>query len=491
MRVNESIFRDYDIRGLVDEDIDEELAEGFGKAFGTYLIRKGTRDCIIGFDARESSPKYYEACINGLTSTGIDVVKVGMVTSPMMYWARKYYRIDGGLVITASHNPPEFNGFKPASGNGALFGQAIQDIKKLMIADDYEQGEGKISEKSIADDYYNDIASKVKIAKKLSVIVDCGNSTASPFAPTILNKLGVQVEKLFCDIDPTFPNHPPDPVDPRAYPQIQEKIKAGKYDCGLLYDGDADRLGVVDSEGNIVRGDQITALCARKILEDKPGSLILFELQCSKSATDDVVSHGGKSMLIRVGHSYIEEALLREKAELAGETSGHIFFADRWYGFDDAIYAACRFLEYVAESGKSVGELVDSLPKYISTPQTRIFAPDERKFAIVEELKKYFTDLSSSHSRLDRESSSIENRVDSRFRGNDSMGSFEVLTIDGVRLEWDDGWAVVRASNTQPQLTLRAEAKNEKRLVEIKRIMEEALAPYSKEGVKLEWGKVH
>ena len=239
-------------------------------------------------------------------------------------------------------------------------------------------------------------------------------------------------------------------------------IKKGKYDLGLLFDGDADRLGVIDHEGNIIRGDQITALCARKILDEKPGSKILFEVQCSKSALDDVEAHGGKAILTRVGHSLIEDAILREKGELAGETSGHIFFVDRWYGFDDAIYAACRLLEYVGESGKSIKELVDSLPKYVATPLTRIFAPDERKFEIVEELKKYF-----------------------------SQKGYNMLTIDGVRLEWDNGWAVVRASNTQPQLTLRAEATSEGRLAEIKRIVEEALLPYGKEGVKLEWGKVH
>jgi len=230
----------------------------------------------------------------------------------------------------------------------------------------------------------------------------------------------------------------------------------------LLFDGDADRLGVVDSKGEIIRGDQITALCARGILKRKPEAKILFEVQCSKSATDDVEAHGGKVILTKVGHSLIEDALIKEKGELAGETSGHIFFVDRWWGFDDAIYAACRLLEYVAESGKPLKELVASLPKYVSTPQTRIFAPDERKFEIVEELKRYF------------------------------QGKYyKIVDIDGVRLEWDDGWAVVRASNTQPQLTLRAEANSGKRLEEIKRIVEESLTPYAKEGIKVEWGKVH
>lgn len=462
MEVNEAIFRDYDIRGIVGEDLNEEFARVFGRAYGTFLVRKGTKDTVVGYDARESSSSYYEACIEGLISTGVNVVRIGLVTSPMMYWARKYYRIDGGLAITASHNPPEYNGFKPCEGNGAMFGEGLQKLKRLMINENFETGKGEFSKKNIFDDYVCDIKSKVTITKPLTVIVDAGNSTAGPFGPALLEKLGVKVEKLFCDIDFSQPNHPPDPVDPRAYPQIQKKIKAGKYDLGLLFDGDADRLGVVDSDGDIIRGDQITALCARKILSTNPGSLIEFELQCSKSATDDVVNHGGQFKLIRVGHSYIEEALLRDKAELAGETSGHIFFADRWYGFDDAMYAACRFLEYLAESGKSVAELVDSLPKYISTPQTRIFAPDERKFEIIEDLKKHFREMGE-----------------------------KVITIDGVRLEWDDGWAVVRASNTQPQLTLRAEATNEERLSEIKKTMEEALAPYNKEGVKVEWGKVH
>lgn len=462
MRVNKAIFRDYDIRGIVDEDLSEEFAEVFGKAYGTFLKRKGVSETLVGYDARESSPKYFEACVRGLLSTGIDVVKIGMVTTPMLYWCRKYYKKNGAVAITASHNPPQYNGFKPCFGNGAMFGQGLQDLADLMISEDFETGEGKASEKEIFGDYKADIVSKVKLVKPLSVIADCGNATGGPYVPMVLEAIGARVERLFCDIDPKFPNHPPDPVDPRAYPQIVEKIKAGRYDAGLVFDGDVDRLGVVDSNGNVIRGDQITALCARKILKEKSGELIEFELQCSKSATDDVINHGGKVKLIRVGHSYIEEALLNDRAELAGETSGHIFFADRWYGFDDALYAACRFLEYVAESGKTVKELIDSLPKYVSTPQTRVFAPDARKFEIVKELQNYFKE-----------------------RGE------KVITIDGVRLEWEDGWAVIRASNTQPQLTMRAEATDEALLLEIKKIVEEALAPYEKDGVKVEWGKVH
>lgn len=466
MKVNEAIFRDYDIRGIVGEDIDEKFAYCFGQAFGTYLVRKGVKSALVGFDARESSELYYDECIKGLLTTGLEILKIGMVTSPMMYWARKFYKIDGGLSITASHNPPEFNGFKPASGGGALFGEEIQKLKRLMIDEDFEKGKGKVSEQEIFEEYKNDIVSKVKLSRKLKVIVDCGNSTGGPYAPKVIEAIGADVFELFCDIDFAQPNHPPNPQDPRAYPQIVEKVKSGspvgEYDCGLVFDGDADRLGVVDNKGNIIWGDQITALCARKVLSDKPGSLILFELQCSKSATDDVENHGGKVKLIRVGHSYIEEALRKERGELAGEISGHIFFADRWYGFDDAIYAACRFLEYVASSGKTVEELVDSLPKYVSAPLTRIFAPDDRKFEIVEELKSYFKEK-----------------------------GFKMLTIDGIRLEWKDGWTVVRASNTQPQLTLRAEATSEARLIEIKSIVEKSLAPYKKEGVKVEWGKVH
>ena len=462
MKVNEAIFRDYDIRGIVGEDLDSEFAEVFGRAFGTYLLKKGTKEVLVGFDARESSPEYYESCVKGLLATGIDVIKIGMVTSPMMYWARKFYKIDGGLSITASHNPPEFNGYKPASGGGALFGEEIQKLMRLMISEEFVKGEGEVSDRDIFEDYKGDIVSKVKLEKKLKVIVDCGNSTGGPFAPKVIEAIGAEVTELFCDIDFAQPNHPPNPQDPRAYPQITDKIKAGDFDAGLLFDGDADRLGVVDNVGNVIWGDQITAISARKILKDKPGALILFEIQCSKSATDDVQNHGGKFKLIRVGHSYIEEALRKDKAELAGETSGHIFFGDRWYEFDDAIYAACRFLEYVASQDKSVSELVDGLPKYFSAPITRIFAPDNRKFEMVAELKKYFKEK-----------------------------GYKMLTIDGIRLEWDDGWAVIRASNTQPQLTLRVEGNSEKRLDEIKKIMEESLTPYKKEGVEIVWGNVH
>ena len=497
MKVNESIFRDYDIRGIVGRDLDEQFAEVFGKAFGTYLIRRGTGEVIVGYDARESSPSYWENCITGLLSCGVNVIRVGMITSPMMYWARKFYKqslrsssfdksstvrlrpnrlrtagleIDGqdigGLIITASHNPPEFNGFKPAIGTGAMFGKGIQDLKGLMISEDFVSGSGKVTDREIFKDYLQDICSKIKITRPISVVVDCGNSTAGPYAPKVLEALGVSVKELFCDVDPKFPNHPPDPENPAAYPAIVNLMRGGEYDMGLLFDGDADRLGAVDSGGNIVRGDQITALCARKVLKDKPGAKILFEVQCSKSATDDVEKNGGKSVLIRVGHSYIEQALISEKAELAGETSGHVFFADRWYGFDDAIYAAARLVEYISETGKTLSELVGSLPKYISVPKTRITAPDERKFAIVEELKKYF----------------LENEI------FEKIGSPKLLDIDGVRLEWEDGWVVVRASNTQSALTLRAEATTEKRLDELKGVVEDALENKS-EGINLEWGR--
>lgn len=462
MNVNQAIFRDYDIRGIVEEDLSPEFAYVFGKAYGTFLQENGCKEALAGYDARKTSPEYAKECIRGLMETGIAVIRVGMVTTPMIYWARKYYNINGAVAITASHNPPEYNGFKPCIGGGAMFGEGLQVIKRLMMSEKFTQGVGAVTDRDIKDEYFADIIKRVKIKRKLKVIIDCSNAVASPFAPELLEKLGVTVTKLFCEVDPTFPNHPPDPVDPRAYPAIQELIRKGDYDCGLVFDGDADRIGAVDESGEILRGDIITALCARKILEDKPGALVDFELQCSKQATDDVINNGGKVKLIRVGHSYIEEALVKDKAELAGETSGHIFFADRWYGFDDAIYASIRFLEYIAESGKKVGEIVSSMPKYVSTPATRIFAPDLRKFEIVEELKKYFA----------------------------AKGE-KVITIDGIRLEWEDGWVVVRASNTQPQLTMRAEAKTEQRLEEIKKMLEESLAPYSSEGVNVSWGKVH
>lgn len=465
MKLNEAIFRDYDIRGIVGKDVDERFSFVFGQAFGTYLAKKGVKTALIGYDVRESSPSYYRECVRGVLSTGVDVVRIGLATSPMMYWARKFYKIEGGLSVTASHNPPEFNGFKPASGNGALFGEEIQKLKRLMISEEFEQGKGKVADLEIYEQYYQDIEKRVKITRPLSVIVDCGNATAGPFVTALLVRLGVSVKQLFCEVDPKFPNHPPDPVNPDAYPAIVKMIREvkppGKYQLGLLFDGDADRLGAVDEEGTIIRGDQMTALCARHILKKKPNSKILYELQCSKSATDDTEGHGGQVVLTRVGHSYIEEELKKEKGELAGETSGHIFFADNWYGFDDAIYAACRLLEYIAQSGRNLKELVESLPKYYSTPQTRVYAPDDRKFEIVEELKKSF-----------------------------KSDKYKMLTIDGVRLEFDDGWAVVRASNTQPQLTLRAEATTEARLAEIKAIVETALEPYEKEGIKVEWGVV-
>jgi phosphomannomutase/phosphoglucomutase len=444
--VNPQIFREYDIRGLVDVDLNETTVELIGRAVGTYLRQNGVTQATLGWDARLSSPAYSGAIQRGLLATGIDVVLLGMVPTPVFYFANYHYGYRGGVMVTGSHNPPEFNGFKVACGRGTIFGEEIQKIYQLLIGGDFAQGQGKSTERDPLPDYKRALLSRISGKAGLKVVADAGSGTAGPLAPELLSATGCTVIPLYCQPDGHFPYHHPDPTVPANLKDLIELVRREKADLGIAYDGDADRIGAVDERGNIVFGDRLLALYAREILAKNPGGKIIFEVKCSQALIEDIQAHGGVPIMWKTGHSLIEEKIHQEKALLAGEMSGHIYFADNYYGYDDAIYASLRLVELLGRAGKPFSQLLATLPQYFSTPEIRLDCPDEVKFKVVQEVTEYFSE------------------------------NYDTITVDGVRVNFGDGWGLIRASNTQPVLVLRFEAKTEKRLAEIKGLMEGKLA---------------
>lgn len=434
-----TIFREYDIRGIVGKELSEEAFELLGRAYGTYLLGFGSKKAIVGHDNRQSSASYKNAFIKGLLSTGCDTIDVGMVVTPMLYFARKKWKTDGGAMITASHNPPEYNGIKLTQGNGCIFGKEIQKIRKIAESEKFAGGKGKSVKKGISKEYAKMIAKKIRLKKKLKVVVDCGNGTASPFAPKIFRSLGCRVLELFCDSDPNFPNHFPDPTVPKNLSELVKKVAQEKADVGIALDGDSDRIGVVDDAGNILFGDTLLILFSREILAKNKNATVIVEVKCSQSLIDEVQKLGGQTAISATGHSIIEERMHKENALLAGEMSGHIYFGDEYYSFDDAIYAGARLLRLLSQSEKKLSQMLVDAPKYFNTPEIRVDCPEEKKQQIVEETKKFF-----------------------------SKKYPKSATVDGIRVVFPDGWALVRKSNTQPKLILRFESKTQQGLERIK-----------------------
>jgi phosphomannomutase/phosphoglucomutase len=437
--VNPAIFREYDVRGVVDKDLTEEFAYLLGQAHGTLMRRAGHNKVAIGYDVRLSSPIYARAMSDGILSTGVDVVDLGLVPTSGLYWALWNLDVDGGAMITGSHNPPEFNGFKIAVGHATIYGEAIQELRKLIEADDFESGEGAQSEANIISDYLADMRQRVgAIARPVKVVADCGNGCASLTA-RLLDEIGAEVTHLYCEPDGTFPNHHPDPTLPASLADLIAKVKEIGAELGLAFDGDADRLGVVDPQGNIIWGDHLLILYSREILAKRPGAPIIFEVKCSQALVEEIEKAGGKPIMYRTGHSLIKEKMKATSAPLAGEMSGHLFFADEYYGYDDAVYAAARLLRYLAASDQSIEEMLADVPHFYSTPEIRVDCPDDEKFQAVAQMTEYFRQR------------------------------YDVIDVDGVRVLFGDGWGLVRASNTQPVLVLRFEAKTPERLEAIKR----------------------
>ena len=431
-----SIFRAYDIRGIFGKDLTGEISNKIGRAFGTYL-KDGT--VAVGKDNRLSSPTLRDSLIDGLISSGIDVIDIGTVPTPLLYFSIFKLNTDGGVMITGSHNPPEYNGFKLCKGTDTLYGDEIQEIKKIIDSGEFKREEGKLTEKNIIDDYIGDVKKKITVKRKLKVVIDAGNGTAGIVAPILFRELGCDVIELNCKLDGNFPSHHPDPTIDEYLGELIAIVKEKNADFGVAYDGDADRAGFVDDNGDIIRGDQALILFSREILEKRKNSKIVFEVKCSQALIEDIKEHGGIPIMYKTGHSFIKKKIKDEDSPLAGEMSGHFYFRDNYYGYDDGIFASARMAQLLSKSKEKASELLAKVPKYYSTPEIRIDCPEDLKFKIVDEITKKFKKTN------------------------------EVITVDGARIQFKDGWGLVRASNTQPALILRFEAKTQNRLEEIKK----------------------
>jgi len=448
IELNPLIFREYDIRGKANEDLTEEIVGHLGKAYGSYVRRKGYKKLVVGRDGRLSSPLLKEALVKGILSTGCDVTDIGMCPTPVVYFSIFHLDKEGGIAVTGSHNPPEYNGFKICVGKETIFGEQIQALRKIIEAQNYETGQGKYDTYGIIPEYIDFIQKNIQIKGKHKIAIDAGNGVAGLIAPKLFEAMDCEVVPLYCEVDGRFPHHFADPTVIDNLQDLISIVKKQKLEVGFAYDGDGDRLGVIDENGNILWGDQLLIIFSRDILKTHPGAKIIGEVKCSQLLFDDIAKHGGQPIMWKVGHSLIKNKLREEKAILAGEMSGHLFFADRYFGFDDGIYVSLRFLEIMDKTGKKPSELIADLPKTYSTPEIRVSCSDELKFKIVKKAQAYF----SEH--------------------------FKTVTIDGVRIIFDDGWALLRASNTQPVLVLRFEANSSKRLQEIRNLVEEKLKEF-------------
>ncbi len=435
--INPLIFREYDIRGIVDKDLTEETAAAIGKGYGTYLLSMGGRSAAVGGDVRLSSPHLVKALIGGILSTGVDVLDVGTVPTPILYFSILHYGKDGGVMVTGSHNPIEYNGFKLSIGAGSLLGEEISRVRDIIENKEFKTGEGSMEKAEPADDYINYVLQRVQVKRKLKVVVDAGNGAAGEAAPEIFRRLGCEVVELYCVPDGNFPNHLPDPTVPELMEDLIQKVRSEKADLGIGFDGDGDRIGVVDEKGAIVWGDRLLALYAGEILE-KGNQKIIFDVKCSQALVEFIEAAGGTPVMWKTGHSLIKRKMKEEKSPLAGEMSGHMFFADNYYGYDDAIFAGCRLLQLISRKDLKLSELDSQIPRYISTPEIRVEASDESKFGIVKSAGEYF------------------------------KKEYETIDVDGVRILFPDGWGLVRASNTQPVIVMRFEAETAEALKSIK-----------------------
>lgn len=444
--MNPSIFREYDIRGVVGEDLDAGSVYKIAQGFASYCSRKGVRRLSLGRDVRLSSPEFRDAVVRGLLTSGIDVVDVGQVPTPLLYFSIVELGTDGGVMITGSHNPPEYNGFKLCVGTTAIYGDMIQEVRTIVENETFIHGEGTLRHEFVIPLYEEKIRENVSLVRSIRAVVDCGNGTAGLVAPKLFRELGVDVIPLFEEPDGNFPNHFPDPTVPENLQKLIEKVRETGADVGVAYDGDADRIGVVDETGKIIFGDYLLVIFSRELLGRKPGATIISEVKASQNLYDDIEKHGGKPLMYKTGHSLIKKKMKEVGAELAGEMSGHIFFKDRYYGFDDAIYASARLFEIMSRGDAPLSSLLSGLPEVVSTPEIRRDCPDEAKFEVVEEVKKALSRVAK-----------------------------EVVTIDGVRALFDGGWGLVRASNTQPVLVLRFEGRSEEEVEKIRATVNEAV----------------
>ncbi len=444
-QINPQIFREYDIRGVVGEDLNEGIIERIGKAYGSYMRRMGKKRVSLGRDCRLSSPAFAGAISDGITSTGINVIDIGMVTTPMVYFSLFNLDIDGGVMITASHNPSEYNGVKLCVGKEALFGEEIQKIRKIAESGDFAKGAGSVETASIMDKYLNFLMENVEIKPGIRVAIDCGNAMTGIVAPKILKEFGCEVTELYVTPDGRFPNHHPDPIVEENLRDLIDTVRRERLDLGIGFDGDGDRIGIVDENGNMIWGDMLLVIFARDVIGRIPGTKVVGEVKSSTRLYREIERLGGKPIMWKAGHSLMKNKMKVEGAVLAGEMSGHIFFGDKFFGYDDAVYAALRLLEIISKTGEKVSQLLDGIPPAFATPEIRVECPDEIKFDLVEKVKEEF------------------------------KKEYKVIDIDGVRIEFPDGWGLIRPSNTQPALVLRFEARTKERLEEIRSLIEGTL----------------
>jgi phosphomannomutase/phosphoglucomutase len=442
---NPSIFREYDIRGIADDDLTDDVVEAIGRAYGTMLTRDGRQRISLGRDCRVSSERIGAALTRGLLAAGIRVTDIGTCTTPLLYYSIHKLDKDGGVMVTGSHNPPEFNGMKLCVGTSTLHGDQIQEVRRVIEGGDLASGTGAVDNHDIIPEYLDELAGAFSFERRMKVVVDAGNGTGGLVAPELFKRLGCDVVELYCDVDGSFPNHHPDPTVEKNLVELRQRVVEEKADLGLAYDGDADRIGAVDEQGGIIWGDKLLILYAREILSRKPGATIISEVKASTTLYDDIKAHGGDPVMWKTGHSLIKAKMKETGAELAGELSGHMFFKDGYYGFDDAVYASCRLIDIAASSTVPLTAMLADVPKTVSTPEIRVDCPDEEKFPLIERLKER---LSADH---------------------------EIIDVDGVRVVFPDGWALARASNTQPVLVLRFEALTEERLQEMRDLVEGAI----------------
>jgi len=448
MPIHPGIFRQYDIRGIVDRDLTTEAATAIGRAYATLLRERGIQGTVsVGRDNRPSGGSLRDALIDGLTSAGVSVVDIGVVPTPLLYWSLHHLDVVGGIQITGSHNPPEYNGFKLCVGHESLHGDGIVALRDLIDRGKFAKGSGSVRSERVIDRYVADVVARTgPLKRRLKVVIDCGNGVGALVARHLFDRLGVDASYLFCESDGTFPNHHPDPTVVENLHDIIREVKARRADLGIAFDGDADRIGVVDGRGEIVWGDHILILYARDVLaRTGTGQPIIFDVKCSQALPQAIEAAGGKPVMWKTGHSLIKDKMKQLNAPLAGEMSGHMFFAEGFYGHDDALYGAARLLRIVAASGQSMQEMLGDVPSFESTPEIRVDCPDELKFDVVARAVRHF------------------------------RASREVIDVDGARVLFGDGWGLIRASNTQPVLVTRYEARSRERLDAIQREMEDWL----------------
>ncbi len=458
-KLNKYMFREYDIRGREsDEELNPTSVGLIAKSYGTFLRKHGIGNCVLGHDNRESSEKFYEATKEGLLSTGIDVIGVGIILTPMMYWAQYHFKTKGGVIVSASHNPVGWNGFKLALGYSyTLIGDEIQEIYKVAESENFTTGKGNFREEKIEDPYIRDLISRARLHRKLKILINTGNATSSLISPKLFKKFGCEVVEHNTNPDPSYPHYPPNPANVEMIEDTARQAVKNKCDIGLAIDADGDRLGVTDEKGNVIWPDRWFILLSRLILKKHPGAKIIFDVKVSEALPEDIKASGGIPIMWKTGHSYIKQKLHEEKAAAAGEMSGHIFFVDDFYGFDDANFAALKLLEYVSSQNKPLSKLISDTPYYVSTPAYHAHVPDEIKYNVVEKLTKEFKNE-----------------------------GYKVVDINGARVYFDNGgWGLVRASSNLPALVLRFEAKTDERLKEIEKIFREKLEKFP--DVKKEW----